>query len=138
MKVFLDANVLVSILNKEYPIFTYSSRVLSLSGSGKFEVCTTPLCLAIAFYFASKKSGQKKAKQKIDVLHEHVQLVMIDQEAVRMALINPSVEDLEDGFQYYAAIQNGCSCMITENKNDFFFSKIPVLGCEQFLKMHVF
>ena len=30
MKLFLDANVLVSVLNKEYPSFTYTSRILSL------------------------------------------------------------------------------------------------------------
>lgn len=28
MKIFLDANILVSVLNKEYPVFTYAARVL--------------------------------------------------------------------------------------------------------------
>ena len=55
MKIFLDANILVSVLNKEYPLFTYSARVLSLMDHPKFEVYTSPICLAIAFYFAEKK-----------------------------------------------------------------------------------
>jgi hypothetical protein len=29
MNLFLDANVLVSVLNKEYPVFTFSARILS-------------------------------------------------------------------------------------------------------------
>lgn len=66
IRIFLDANVLVSVLNKEYPLFTYSSRILSLASNPKFEVYTSPLCLAIAFYFAEKKTqfatGQTKNK----------------------------------------------------------------------------
>ncbi|HWZ22004.1 MAG TPA: hypothetical protein VNW06_05085, partial [Cytophagaceae bacterium] len=68
MKLFLDANILVSVLNKEYPTFIYSSRILSLSGEPKFELYTSPICLAIAFYFAEKKSGPKLAKSKMSLL----------------------------------------------------------------------
>ena len=64
MKIFLDANVLVSVLNKEYPLFTYSSRVLSLADNPEFKVYTSPLCLAIAFYFAEKKNGNAMARKK--------------------------------------------------------------------------
>ncbi|MEJ6980186.1 hypothetical protein WG906_06975 [Pedobacter sp. P351] len=54
MKVFLDANILISVLNKEYPVFPITSRILSLSDTDKFELYTSPFCLAIAFYFAEK------------------------------------------------------------------------------------
>jgi predicted nucleic acid-binding protein len=64
MNIFLDANILVSVLNKEYPLFTYSSRILSLIDSKRFRVYTSPICLAIAFYFAEKKCGNKIALQK--------------------------------------------------------------------------
>ncbi len=56
MRIFLDANILVSVLNKEYPVFTYSSRVLSLTANSKFQVYTSPICLAIAFYFLKRKA----------------------------------------------------------------------------------
>lgn len=65
MKVFLDANILVSVINKEYPNFTYTSRVLSLIGNPQYTLYTSPLCLAIAFYFAEKKSGTLVARQKL-------------------------------------------------------------------------
>lgn len=64
MKIFLDANVLVSLLNKEYPVFTYSSRIMSLEEYDHIHLYTSPVCLAIAFYLAEKKSGRKKAKYK--------------------------------------------------------------------------
>ena len=28
MRIFLDANILVSVLNKEYPLYTYSARIV--------------------------------------------------------------------------------------------------------------
>ena len=138
MKVFIDANILVSVLNKEYPVFTYSSRVLSLTDSTKFQLYTSPLCLAIAFYFSAKKSGEKLAKKKISILAERILPASISQSSVQKAFANPKVNDLEDGFQYYAALENKCTCIITEDRNDFYFSEIGVLGAEAFLEEHVF
>jgi predicted nucleic acid-binding protein len=75
MKIFLDANILVSVLNKEYPVFSFSSRILSLAQNKKFEVFTSPLCLAIAFYFAEKKHKTVKAKEKIKLLCDYIQIM---------------------------------------------------------------
>ncbi|MEQ8904059.1 PIN domain-containing protein [Ekhidna sp.] len=138
MKVFLDANILVATLNKEYPIFTYSSRVLSLSESSKFELYTSSLCLAIGFYFASKKSGTQTARKKISILKDKINLAVITENAVSKALDNPKINDLEDGFQYYAAIEAGCSCIVTEDLSDFYFSEMEVLDSKSFLNHHVF
>lgn len=132
-KVFLDANVLVSVLNKEYPLFLYSSRVLSLANDKNFQLYTSSLCLAIAFYFSSKKSGETLAKTKIDALCQHLSIAVISESAVQKSLIDPRVNDLEDGFQYYAAIEAGCESIVTENVSDYFFSEIDVLSSEQFL-----
>ena len=73
MKIFLDANVLVSVLNKEYLTFSYSSRLLSLPQKvRKFEFYTSPICLSIAYYFAEKKSKSALAKKRevSDAIHD--------------------------------------------------------------------
>lgn len=132
MKIFLDANVLVSVLNKEYPIFTYSSRIVSLADSSDFSVFTSPVCLAIAFYFAEKKYNSKSAKKRIEILCEHIKIATADKSTVFQSLQNPAVNDFEDGLEYYSAMENKCDCIITEDIDDFYFSKIEVLGCENF------
>ncbi len=78
MKIFLDANILVSVLNKEYPVFTYSSRVLSLANVSKYKLYTSPLCLAIAYYFAEKKCGNTQARHKIDLLISKLQITTVN------------------------------------------------------------
>jgi len=133
MRVFVDANVLVATLNKEYPLFTWSSRILSLQGKHNIALFTSPLCLAIAFYFSSKKSGEKLARKKIEMLLEHIGITSINEKTTSQAIKNKLIHDFEDGMEYYSALQHKCDCIITENQKDFYFSEIEVIGCEDFL-----
>src|SRR4051794_29740732 len=132
MIIFVDANVLISVINKEYPLFTYTSRIVSLADTGNFEVCTSPVCLAIAFYFAEKKHKTKVAKQKIKLFCDHIEIAEVTKASVKRAIQNPAVNDFEDGLEYYAAIENKCHCLITEDVNDFYFSEIEVLNSHDF------
>lgn len=136
MKIFVDANILIAVLNKEYPLFSDAARILSLHGRGKIRIYTSPLCLAIAFYFASKKSGEKIAKQKIDLLCQNIRITSIDEDLCKQAISNPQANDFEDALEYYSARHSSCESIITENITDFFFSKIPVYSCQSFLNKY--
>ncbi len=118
MKLFIDSNVLISVLNKEYPLFPYSSRILSLAGSKQFKLYTSPICLAIAFYFVEKKYRAKKAKQKISLLCNYINIAEVTDASVKNTLNNKAVLDFEDGLEYYAAAESKCDCIITEDLND--------------------
>lgn len=137
MKLFLDANILVSVLNKEYPLFTYSSRIVSLAGNSKFQLYTSPICLAIAFYFAEKKSGTQEAKRKLEILCDKLNIAAADKSVVRKSIQNKSIRDFEDGLEYYSAMEAKCSCIVTEDIEDFFFSKIEVLNSKSFLEKYL-
>ncbi|MEM7107446.1 MAG: PIN domain-containing protein [Bacteroidota bacterium] len=133
MKLFIDANVIVSVLNKEYPVFTFSSRILSLADDTAYQLYTSPLCLAIAFYFSSKKNGDRVAKKKIGMIATYLHILSINEEITQQALDDPRAHDFEDGLQYYSAVNEGCNVVITENKQDFYFSEVPVCNCEEFI-----
>jgi predicted nucleic acid-binding protein len=137
MKVFLDANILVSVINKEYPLFNHSARILSLAGKSNFKFYTSPICLAIAFYFASKKVSEAKAKEKVFLLCQHISIADADQNGVEKALENKKIHDLEDGFEYYAAERVGCVVILTEDKEDFYFSEIEVLNSSEFIAQKI-
>jgi len=133
MRLFVDANILVATLNKEYPLFTWSSRILSLQGKENISLFTSPLCLAIAFYFASKKCGEKMAREKIGMLLQQIGITAMDEKTTVQAIKNKLILDFEDGMEYYSAIQHNCDCIVTENQKDFYFSDIEVIGCESLL-----
>jgi predicted nucleic acid-binding protein len=133
MRVFIDANVIISVFNREYPLFIFSARILSLANSDQFELFTSPLCLAIAFYFSSKRSGEKMAKNKIQSLLENISLTTIDDSVARQTANDPRINDFKDGLEYYSAIKESCNVIVTEDKDDFYFSDIEVLNCSDFL-----
>ncbi len=137
MNIFLDANILVSVLNKEYPLFTYSARILSLSDNPRFTVYTSPICLAIAYYFAEKKSGSIGAKKKIEILTEKIKITSVDNQTVLQTIQNKSIGDFEDGLEYYSAQQAKCKCIITEDVSDFHFSYIEVLNSKDFFDAYM-
>ncbi|HSV10907.1 MAG TPA: PIN domain-containing protein [Hanamia sp.] len=136
MRIFLDANILVSVVNKEYPLFTTTARILSLADKKGFLLYTSPVCLAITFYFAEKKFKSKKAKNKIQILSEHINITSVDDNAVSETLKNRAINDFEDGLEYYSALEKNCNCIITEDVDDFYFSKIEVLKSEEFFKKY--
>lgn len=137
MKVFLDANILISVLNKEFPVFTYSSRILSSADFKGIKLYTSPLCLAIAFYFSEKKSGRTVAKSKLVTLCRHINITALNSETVLKALENKKVLDVEDGLEYYSAIASGCKYIVTEDRKDFYFSEIDVLSSRTFFETHL-
>ncbi len=137
MRIFLDANILVSVLNKEYPVFTFTSRIISLADNPKHTLFTSPVCLAIAFYFAEKKHKAILAKKKISLLCEYIKIADANKSTVQQSLKNTAVHDFEDGLEYYSAIENKCDCIITEDIEDFYFSKIEVLSSENFFEKYL-
>lgn len=136
MKIFLDANILVSVLNKEYPLFSYSSRIVSLVDNKNFEVFTSPLCLAIAFYFAEKKN-KKTARQKIGLLAKKISISPVNEHVVQKTVNNPAIHDFEDGLEYYSAVESKCKCIITEDTGDFYFSAMEVLNSNDFFEKYL-
>lgn len=138
MRIFLDANLLVSVLNKEHPLFTYSARILSLADSKKFTVFTSFICMAIAFYFAEKKCGALMTKTKMELLSRKLSITEVGKNEVLLSLQNIQINDFEDGIEYYSALKSKCDVIITEDINDFYFSSIPVLNSNAFVEKHLF
>lgn len=137
MKIFLDANVLVSVLNKEYPAYPFTSRILSMADDKKHQLVTSPVCLAIAWYFAEKKHGHAAAKSKIFLLLQYIDVARCGKEEAMQAVQNKKIHDFEDGLQYYAALHSKCSCIVTSDLRDFYFSEIEVLEPERFFRKYV-
>lgn len=134
MNIFLDANILVSVLNHEMPTFSYSARVMSLpTFRSNFKLFTSPICLSIAYYFSEKKCGNRNAIEKIKILSNQIQITSIGPDELSAVNNNKKINDYEHGLQYYAALNAHCDIIITENIDDFFFSEIPVYTSKDFI-----
>ena len=112
-------------------MFTFSSRIVSLARHSSFEVYTSPLCLAITFYFAEKKN-KAIARQKIKLLCDNIEITNLSSTIVDKMIKNNKINDFEVGLEYYSAIDSKCKCIITEDIDDFYFADIEILNAKSF------
>jgi predicted nucleic acid-binding protein len=133
MRIFLDANVLVTVVNKEYPAFPFCARILTLADRPENTLITSTLSLAITWYFACKKHGIRNARKKIEILLAHILIADCGPAETAASLKQKTIEDFEDSLQYYTALHAGADCIVTANTEDFHFSEIPVSKPEDFL-----
>lgn len=132
-RIFLDANILVTVLCNEYPRFSACARVLSLADDKRFEVYTSPLCLAIGAFFSEKKSGKKSTRKRIELLSQKLAITTMGPKAVERTLADQRITDIEDGFQYHSAVDAGCTSIVTYDKRDWKFAELEVMAPDDFL-----
>lgn len=133
MRIFLDANVLVAIVNREYPVFTSCAKILSLADRPGFTIVTSSLSLAITWYFAEKKHGEAQAQKKLQILLQHLTVAPCGAEEVNKAT-RPGTYDFEDALQYFSALAAECDHLVTSNAPDFYFANIPVSEPDSFFR----
>ena len=132
-RIFLDANILVTVLCNEYPRFTACARVLSLADDPRFKVYTSPMCLAIAGHFAAMKNGRDLARKKLALLAGKLDVTTVDASAVQRTLADKRIRDFEDGLEYHSAVDARCTCIVTYDRRDFHFSELEVLDAREVL-----
>jgi hypothetical protein len=65
-----------------------------------------------------------------------ISIAFANKSTVRHSLQNHATDDVEDGLEYYSAVESKCDCIITGN--DFYFSKIEVPSSEDFFQKYLF
>jgi predicted nucleic acid-binding protein len=131
LRVFLDANILVSVINREFPAIIYTQRILSLTDYG-YHLNTSTLSLAIAFYFAEKKFGNAEAIKKIRILMNHLHITDCSEKEAKAAINNVKANDFEDALQYFSAVNAYCDVLVTMDVEGFYYADIPILTPEKF------
>lgn len=133
MRIFLDANILISVINKEMPHYDACARVLSLKNFPTIELFSSALSFSITSYFSEKKHGEKETRKRMELLMQNIKICNCGQNEVQQALGNKKIGDLEDGVQYYSAKNSSCDYIVTYNQKDFYFSQLPVLLPDEML-----
>lgn len=134
MRIFLDANVLVAVLNREYPHYDACARCMSLADRNGFQLQVSALSLGIAFYFSEKKSGRKEARRKMELLLLKLLVTPCGEAEAKAAVQEKKADDFEDALQFYSAKSGYSDVILSNNPSDYHFSSIPVQRPEEFLR----
>ncbi len=132
-RIFIDSDIILDLLAKREPYYIYSSKLFTVIDKGEIAAYTSPLIFANLHYLLRKFTSNSSALKSLRKLKTLVNILPIDEKVIEQSL-NSDFNDFEDAIQYFTAVNNGISVLITRNKRDYKKSKIPILTAEEFIK----
>lgn len=135
MRIFLDTNILLDVVEQRTPHYADSLAVLERASSKGDQVFMAWHTLANVFYIYGKKAGVAIARQALQELLQVVTVATVSH-AQALHAFTLGFDDLEDALQAVAAEACAADCIITRNAPDFANSPVRVLTPVQFLTLH--
>jgi predicted nucleic acid-binding protein len=132
-KIFIDTDIVIDVLAERKPFYLSAAKVFSLAAEKKIDLYISPVLIANLFYILRKEFGRELAINKIRKLRNIVKIATVNDEIVDLVL-SSEFKDIEDGFQYYCALQEGISFLLTRNTKDFIGHEIAIMNCEEYLE----
>jgi predicted nucleic acid-binding protein len=132
-KIFVDTDIVIDLLTKREPFYPSAAKVFSLAADKKIDLYISPVLISNLFYILRKVLGREEAINAIRKLRVLVRVVTIDEEIVDLVL-SSKFKDIEDGFQYYGALQDKIGILLTRNTKDFVGKEIVIMNCEEFIE----
>ena len=132
MKVVLDLNVLLDVIQQREPFYEASAAVLSLVTRKKITGFVPGHALPTIYYIVMRYASRAEADKAIDWLLSTVAIAAEDIDVFRHAR-SLSITDFEDAVVASVGEAAGCSHIVTRNFKDFTGSPVPALTPEEFL-----
>lgn len=133
MKVFLDANVIIDVVQNRTDFVEASSKVLQLGLDGECELCASDITFTTVSYYARKNRTPEQLYDVLQSLREIVDVAPSGKVAIDWASRQKS-KDFEDAVQYYAALRSGAEYIVSRNVRDYPYDDIIVISPQDFLK----
>ena len=126
MKVLLDLNVLLDVIQEREPHYAASAEILSRIAWGEIDGAVAGHALTTIHYILTKIGGQEVGDQAVDWLLSELEIVAEGRELFLRAR-SLGMKDFEDAVVASAAEQARCDYVVTRNLEDFAGSPVPAL-----------
>ena len=133
MRILIDTNVILNILQKREPFFADSYRALRKAIESDAECLLSASAATDIFYMLRKALGSaQQAKEQIEKLAQLVSFADVQGMDIHTALMR-EMPDFEDAVVDAVAERNGASYILTRNIKDFAGSVVPAILPVDFL-----
>ena len=133
MRILIDTNVILDILQKREPFFADSYRALRKAIESDAECLLSASAATDIFYMLRKALGSaQQAKEQIEQLAQLVSFADVQGMDIHTALMR-EMPDFEDAVVDAVAERNGASYILTRNIKDFADSVVPAILPADFL-----
>jgi predicted nucleic acid-binding protein len=134
MKILIDTNVIIDILDRREPFFEDSYRLIQLTVEGKLEAFMSAGALTDVYYIISRSlHDTQKAREKIIALTALIDLCDTTVGDITAAL-TLNIADFEDAVIASAAKRERADYIVTRNETDFTDSPVPAVSPTRFLR----
>lgn len=123
MKVFLDANVLIDVVQNRIDFVETSSKVLQLGLDGECELCASDITFTTVSFYARKNRTQEQLYEVLQSLRDFIDVAPSGKIAIDWALQQKS-KDFEDSVQYYTALRSGAEYIVPNEINHIHIYRI--------------
>jgi predicted nucleic acid-binding protein len=132
MKLLIDTNVLLDVIQQRKPHDAFAQRLLSLFERGEVTGYVSAISFNNIFYILRKQIGATEARNALRSLRSIFKVVALDERIIDVALTH-EVADFEDAIQAECARAVDASCVVTRNTQDFVRLNMSTMSAEQVL-----
>ena len=131
MKVFLDANVIIDVVQNRSDFVEAASKVLQLGLDGDCKLCASDITFTTVSFYARKQRTHEQLYEVLQFLRDLIDIAPSGELAIDWALQHKQ-KDFEDAVQYFTALRYGAEYIISRNVRDYPYNDIPVLTPKDF------
>jgi len=135
MKIFVDTNIFIDILQQRDVFCEDSSLVYKLCENNMIEGYIAPITINNIHYICRKTNKVEMIKSFLFDISVYFNIATMNEETIKKANYLP-INDYEESLQYAMALQIGCEYFVTRNTKDFKnASHIKVLSPSEFVRV---
>lgn len=86
IKIFLDTNIIIDVMEKREPYFLQSANLLELGYKGYVSLYATSLTFINALYISRKSIGKEAAIEKVKLLRNFIEISPMSAQEFDIAL----------------------------------------------------
>lgn len=131
--VFVDTDIILDLLSGRKPHYDAAAELFSLADAASIKLFVSALTFANVSYILSRQYSGDQARKKLLKFKTLVSILAVNDKIIELAL-SSEFKDFEDAIQYYTAIENDLTTLLTRNLKDYRKADISVLTAEQYLK----
>jgi predicted nucleic acid-binding protein len=131
-KVFIDTDIARDLLSERHPHYQASAQLFTLADKGKIKIYTSAVSFNNLNYLLTRQYNANESRRILSSFRILVKVLAVDEKVIDLALTS-KFADFEDALQYFTAVENQISILLTRNIKDYKQAQISIMSADQYI-----
>lgn len=136
--ILVDSDVVLDLFLAREPHHTVAVLFFSAIDRSpeSIDAYVSPVAIANVAYILERAKTRRYAREKLSGLRDLLKIASLSGRAVEQAIQRPH-RDFEDSIQYFCALENGLTYIVTRNVGDYLSEEVAITTPSEFLEMYI-